>query len=104
MTVETNCQVDVELIHWERWKKTELHKFTTKKKIVLKYMPYMQTNESCRTMIFWEKMQWSIIKMLVICVKCNNVLPLKPHQYLSWIMKKKNQYLPIYIFRYWRRN
>lgn len=41
-----------------------------------------------------KKMQWSIIKMLVICVKCNNVLSLQPHQYLSWIMKKKINIYP----------
>lgn len=43
---------------------------------------------------FGEKMQCSIIKMLVICVKCNNVLSLQPHQYLSWIMKKKINIYP----------
>lgn len=32
--------------------------------------------------------------MLVMCVKCNNVLSLQPHQYLSWIMKKKFNIYP----------
>lgn len=32
--------------------------------------------------------------MLVICVKCNNVLSLQPHQYLSWIIKKKINIYP----------
>lgn len=49
-------------------------------------------------MIFWGKMQWSIIKVLVICVKCNTVLSLiQPHQYLSWIMKKKSIFTHLYL-------
>lgn len=42
MTVETNCQVDVELNHWKKWMKTELHLRYLFKKNVFKYMPYLQ--------------------------------------------------------------
>lgn len=42
MTVETNCQVDVELNHWKKWMKTELHLRYLFKKKIFKYMPYLQ--------------------------------------------------------------
>lgn len=53
MRVETNCQVDVELIHWERWKKTELHLLI--KQNCFKIYALYATNESCSTMIFGGK-------------------------------------------------
>lgn len=60
-------------------------------------MPYMQQMSHEVQWFFGEKMQWSIIKMIVMCVKCNNVLPLQPHQYLSWIMKKKSIFTHLYL-------
>lgn len=57
-------------------------------------MPYMQQMSHEVQWFFGGKLQWNIIKMLVMCVKCNNVLPLQPHQYLSWIIKKKINIYP----------
>lgn len=60
-------------------------------------MPYMQQMSHEVQWFLGEKLQWSIIKMLVMCVKCNNVLSLQPHQYLSWIMNKKSIFTHLYL-------
>lgn len=57
-------------------------------------MPYLQQMRHEVQWFLGGKLQWSIIKMLVMCVKCNNVLSLQQHQYLSWIIKKKINIYP----------
>lgn len=60
-------------------------------------MPYLQQMRHEVQWFLGGKLQWSIIKMLVMCVKCNNVLSLQPHQYLSWIIKKKSIFTHLYL-------